>query len=125
MRKIIAIIDDEMDIGYLLKSNLGSEPYDVFCFQDLKSGVQALPEIKPQFLFLDINFPDGCGLDYIGTIKSTIPECIIIVISAHDELTQMNTAKNAGANDFIPKPFTKDLILERIHKFSIQESSLN
>jgi len=125
MRKIIAIIDDEVDIGYLLKSNIGSEFFDVFCFQDLTSGIRALPDLNPQILFLDINFPDGCGLDYIQTIKSSLPECIIIMISAYDEATQVKTAKSAGANDFIPKPFTKDIILERIHKFCLSGSSMN
>lgn len=125
MRKVIAIIDDEVDIGYLIKSNLRQETFDVFCFQDLKSGVKALSELKPQFLFLDINFPDGCGLDYIQSIRITVPDCIIIIISAYDEINQVNTAKKAGANDFLPKPFTRDLVLERIKKFSFQKPSLN
>jgi len=125
MRKVIAIIDDEVDIGYLLKSNLGSETFDVFCFQDLKSGIKALPELNPQFLFLDINFPDGCSLDYIELIKSSVPDCIIILISAYDELSQINLARKAGANDFLPKPFSRDNVLERIQKFNIQETSIN
>lgn len=118
MRRKIAIIDDEVDIGYLLKSNIGSDKFEVVCFQDLITGLSSLKELNPQFLFLDINFPNGNGLDHIGHIKTLLPNCFIIVISAHDEIKQILAAKSAGANDFIPKPFTRDLILDRLNKYT-------
>jgi len=122
MRKNIVILDDELDIGYLLKSNIGTEIYDVFCFQDLKSGIQETEKLNPLFLFIDINFPDGNGLDYVPYLKSTLPECIIIVISAYDEESLIQRALSSGAQDFLPKPFTRDMVLGRISKFSMQGS---
>ncbi len=118
MRSKIAIIDDEIDIGYLLKSNFDAKLYDVFCFQDLLVGVSALEALNPQFLFLDVNFPNGNGLDHVQNIRKLVPNCFIIIISAQDELRHILHAKQEGAHDFIAKPFTRDIILERVRSFT-------
>ena len=101
----IVIIDDENDICYLLENSLRKFDFKVYSFNTLMQGINKLPELRPYLVFLDINLPDGNGLDALPEIKKAIPHSRIILMSAYDSPVEKTKAIREGAEEFVSKPF--------------------
>ncbi len=113
------IIDDEVDICYLLKSVLRFNNIEADYVTSLAEAQKALQEsVSPPFIFLDNHLSDGLGIDYIRQIKEQHPASKIIMITAHDTASDREKAYQEGVDFFIGKPFTKDTILQTIEKIS-------
>src|SRR5690242_8563736 len=110
----VLIIDDEQDICFLLRNLLEKQKYDVKISHTLRDGFIKLGEYHPQILFLDINLPDGSGLELLKTIKTDYPDMKIIMISAYDGWVERNKAKENGADAYLSKPLNKELVLETL-----------
>ena len=115
----ILIIDDETDICYLLVNmlrlkNLGA----VFASSLLDAN--RLIENKNDFLFifLDNHLPDGLGVNYIRRLKKACPSSKVVMITAHDNQTDREKARSEGADFFIGKPFSRELIFKTIDALS-------
>ena len=109
------IIDDEEDICFLLKNMLKSLDLDATSAGTLKGGFQSLKRVSFDIVFLDINLPDGSGLEAIEEIKTAFNHNIkIIMISAFDSFSERKIAAQKGANYFIGKPLTKDKIIDAL-----------
>src|SRR4030095_5276094 len=99
----VLIVDDEKEICILLAAIMRQHhmvPSYVHTIADAKQTVESK---KPQLLFLDINLPDGSGIELLSDLKKSYPHMKIIVISAFDSLKEK--AFDYGAFDFLPKPF--------------------
>ena len=110
------IIDDEEDICFLLTSILKKINIHTTHVHNLRQANTALDEAVPEIIFLDNYLPDGKGIHYIQHIKSKIPAAKIIVITAQDSVAEKSFALQTGADDFIAKPFNRELIYQSIHK---------
>jgi DNA-binding response OmpR family regulator len=108
------IIDDEPDICFLLKNLLQKRKFDVKISHTLRDGLINIGEFSPQILFLDVNLPDGSGLELLKTIKHDNPQLKVVMISAYDGYLERNKAKENGANFFLSKPLDKELILDAL-----------
>jgi two-component system, OmpR family, response regulator len=104
------IIDDETDICYLLSKLLKKKNLDTAFVNSLSEASNALKESNPEIIFLDNHLPDGLGINYISYIKKNYPHTKIIMITAHDSLDDRAKAFKNGADFFIGKPFTNDII---------------
>lgn len=102
----ILIIDDESEIVSLLTRLLIKQGYQVCAAHNLKDGFESLRAIKPDILFLDMNLPDGNGLEQLSKIKAHFPDLRVIMISAFDIDEHRKKAKADGAYHFLSKPFT-------------------
>lgn len=103
VRQKILIVDDEQDICRLLEFIFIKKGYEVCYVHTLYDGFNALNAVTPTIIFLDINLPDGSGLDALLAIKTSHPQSTIISISA---LNAKQKALANGASYFIGKPFT-------------------
>jgi two-component system, OmpR family, response regulator len=114
--KHILIIDDEKDICFLLSSMLKRKHYTVSFVNTLGDGFEYLSSssVKPFLVFMDINLPDGSGLNHISQIKTLYPNTKIILISAYDSDLEKNTASEHGADLFLAKPFNKELVYKAL-----------
>ena len=104
------IIDDEQDICFLLGNVLKQKNYSVINSNTLKEGRRKLQELKPELLFLDIHLPDGSSLGEISSIRNDFPGMKIVVMSAYDGFAEKNTAMQSGADCFLSKPLSQELI---------------
>lgn len=109
-RESVLIIDDEIDICFLLGGMLRRRDYPVSYANSLEEGLQKIDSLLPSILFLDINLPDGSGLDHIRGIKTRHPHLRIIMISAYDGINERTKAAREGAENFISKPFNKETV---------------
>lgn len=110
MKESVLIIDDEIDICFLVSHMLRKKQYPVSFANSLEEGLQKMDSLLPSILFLDINLPDGSGLDQIKIIKARFPHIKIVMISAYDGTNERMKARQEGADHFIGKPLNKELI---------------
>lgn len=108
------IVEDEIDICFLLTGILRKKNLQTFFVNNLHEAIDVLAVKHPSILFLDNNLPDGSGVDFIHQIKVQHPLTRIIMITADDTLANKNKALKAGADFFIGKPFTRDMINKTI-----------
>ena len=106
----VLIIDDELDICYLLSGILRQKKLRTSYVNTLSEAEEALKTDPPALLFLDNHLPDGFGLDFIHHIKHNYPLTKIIMITAHDSAAERNRAYTEGVDFFISKPFTREVI---------------
>ncbi len=102
----ILIIDDEPDICRLLQLSLVRHGYQVKYVNSLTEGMKHLENQRPDILFLDINLPDGSGLEALPSIKRQCPDLPVITISAYDNGPEKQQALDTGAAYFLAKPFS-------------------
>jgi DNA-binding response OmpR family regulator len=110
----VLIIDDETDICYLLSTLLKQRNLEPGYVNTLSDAQKALEKETPGIIFLDNHLPDGLGINFIEYIKSRFPEAKIIMITAHDTATDKHKALTQGADFFISKPFSRDIIYKTV-----------
>ena len=108
------IIDDEIDICYLLSGILRNKNIQSNYVKTLAEAKSALATQHPEIIFLDNHLPDGMGVDFIGQIKQNNPGSKIVLITAYDTGADRVKAAAEGVNFFIAKPFTRDMIYQTI-----------
>ncbi|MCC3702321.1 two-component system response regulator KdpE [Rouxiella badensis] len=125
----ILIVEDEKEIRRFVRTALEGEGMKVFESETLQRGLIEAGTRKPDLVILDLGLPDGDGLEYIRDLRhwSSIP---IIVLSARTSEEDKIAALDAGADDFLTKPFGVGELLARVrvalrrHAGGQQESPL-
>lgn len=112
----VLIVDDELDICYLLGGILKQKKLKTSYVNTLSDAETAIRTDPPEILFLDNHLPDGLGLDFIRYVKVNAPATKIIMITAHDSAAERKMAYSEGVDFFISKPFNRDTIYSTIDK---------
>ncbi|HET7311274.1 MAG TPA: response regulator [Mycobacteriales bacterium] len=112
MTKVL-VVDDEPALVRALRVNLAAHDYDVTIAYDGRSALKRTAQDHPDVVILDLGLPDIDGSEVIDGIRgwSAVP---IIVLSARDQEREKVTALDAGADDFVTKPFGMDELLARV-----------
>lgn len=108
------IIDDEVDICYLLSNMLNKINIETEYVNTITIGLKTIRNNKPEIIFLDNRLPDGMGVEFIPQIKKDFPNSKLILISSYDTPDDIKYATLKGADHFISKPFSRDKIYETI-----------
>lgn len=117
MNKDILIVDDAVFMRMMLKSILTEAGYAVAGeAEDGAAAVKAWQELKPALTLMDITMPVMDGIRATRLIKKEDPAAKIIICSALGQQAQVIEAIEAGASDFVVKPFQKQRILEAVKK---------
>lgn len=100
----VLIVEDEQAIRRFLRTALEAEALRVYDAETLQRGLLEAATRKPDLVILDLGLPDGDGLDFIRDFRqwSAVP---IIVLSARSEESDKIAALDAGADDYLSKPF--------------------
>jgi two-component system, OmpR family, KDP operon response regulator KdpE len=109
----VLVIDDETALLRALRINLRARDYTVHTATDGTSGLAVMARDHPDIVIVDLGLPDMDGADVIAGIRgwSTAP---IIVLSARGEEAQKVHALDAGADDYVTKPFGMNELLARL-----------
>ena len=112
MTKVL-VIDDEAPILHALRINLSARKYEVSTAADGTAGLAAMARDRPDVLILDLGLPDMDGTDVIRGVRgwTSTP---IIVLSAWGQESQKVAALDAGADDYVTKPFGMDELLAEV-----------
>jgi len=109
----VLVIDDEAPILRALRINLSARKFEVSTASDGASGLAAMARDRPDVLILDLGLPDMDGTDVIRGVRgwTSTP---IIVLSASGQESKKVAALDAGADDYVTKPFGMDELLARL-----------
>jgi two-component system KDP operon response regulator KdpE len=109
----VLVIDDEEPILRALRINLTARQYEVSTAADAASGLAAMARVRPDVLILDLGLPDMDGTEVIRGVRgwTSTP---IIVLSAWGQESQKVAALDAGADDYVTKPFGMNELLARL-----------
>jgi two-component system KDP operon response regulator KdpE len=109
----IIVVEDEVQIRRFLRTTLVSEGYQVFEAETGKQGLTEAAMRKPDLIILDLGLPDMDGVEVVKGIRlwSSIP---IIILSARSQESDKISALDAGADDYLVKPFGAGELLARI-----------
>jgi len=108
----ILIVDDEIDICYLLSGILRQKNYRTTYVNTLSDTELLLKKEVFSVIFLDNHLPDGLGIDFISYIKKYYPHIKVIMITANDTPADRQKAVKEGVDYFMSKPFTRDMIYD-------------
>jgi two-component system chemotaxis response regulator CheY len=112
------VVDDSKTIRIIIRRILIDLGYEVL---EATNGVHALEVIEPEkslvrLVLADWNMPEMNGLELLKRLRQD-PELAslkVIMVTTETELTQMASALDAGANEYVMKPFTKDILKEKL-----------
>jgi two-component system OmpR family response regulator len=119
----VLIVDDELDICYLLSGMLKQRNFRAAFVNSLSDAVTALQADTPSLLFLDNHLPDGFGLDFIPYVKKNYPDVKVVMITAHDGAAERKKAYTGGVDMFIAKPLNRKMIFDAIDKLYSPDST--
>lgn len=117
MAKTVLIVDDAAFMRMMLKDILTKANYEVV--GEASNGQEAIEkyqELKPNFVTMDITMPIKDGIQAIKEIKKIDPNAKIIVCSAMGQQAMVIESIQAGAKDFIVKPFQANRVIEALQK---------
>ena len=107
----VLIVDDEPQIGDVLRSYLERDGYGVTLAAMVKDALEAIEARRPDLVLLDVTLPDGSGLDVLRTIRDRgIP---VIMLTARAEEVDRIIGLELGADDYITKPFSPREVVAR------------
>lgn len=112
-KQIVLVIEDEKNIGNYIETILISNGYKALRAMNGMSGMSMCTSHHPDLILLDLGLPDVDGMEVIQRVRgfSNVP---IIVISARTQEKEKVSALDAGADDYITKPFGSEELLARI-----------
>ncbi len=113
----ILIVDDAAFMRMMIKDILTKNGYNVS--GESENGVEAIKryeELKPDLVIMDITMPEMDGIEAVRRIKANDPAARIIMCSAMGQQAMVIDAIQAGARDFIVKPFQPERVVEAVKK---------
>lgn len=114
--KKILIIEDEGDICLLLNIILKNKEIDLDHVNTIARAKEYLSQEKPSVILLDNKLPDGRGLDFISYIRENYPEIKIVMITGDLAASAEELALSQGADVFLEKPFTRDVVMNSVQE---------
>ncbi|MDH5723242.1 MAG: response regulator transcription factor [Alphaproteobacteria bacterium] len=113
MKNKIVLVDDDRNILVSVSMALEAEGFEVMTFNDGESGLKGIIEQKPDLVILDVKMPRMDGIEVLSKLRELSQIPVIFLTSKDDEIDQV-IGLRMGADDYITKPFSQRLLLERI-----------
>ena len=112
--KRILIVEDDALLNKTLAYNLFSDGWDVTPALNAKTAANLLAGRSYDLVLLDINLPDGNGYDLCRLVKPEHPDTVVIFLTANDQESDQLRGYEAGAVDYITKPFSIEALQRKI-----------
>ncbi|WP_348729790.1 response regulator [uncultured Mycolicibacterium sp.] len=109
----VLVVDDEPQILRALRINLSVRGYDVVTVTNGTDALRAAADFRPEVVILDLGLPDMSGIEVLGGIRGWL-NAPVIVLSARTDSSDKVQALDAGADDYVTKPFGMDELLARL-----------
>lgn len=110
----ILVVDDEQAVRESLRRSLRFNGYDTLIASDGVEAVETVHRENPELLILDVMMPNMDGLEVCRTLRSEGWDRPILVLTARDGVSDRVAGLDAGADDYLPKPFALEELLARV-----------
>jgi CheY-like chemotaxis protein/predicted transcriptional regulator len=112
-KKTVMVIDDSIVIRKMIEIALEEEDFNIVTAVSGKEGLELVGKEKPNLVILDMMLPDMSGIEVLKSLK-TDKSLPVIMLSGKDSPQLIETAKEVGVNDFLPKPFRDEELVEKV-----------
>jgi len=109
----ILVVDDETQITRVLRTTLSSQTYDVRVANDGETALEIMKDWVPHLVITDLSMPNMDGLELTRRLRTTTKVPIVILSVRGEERTKVQ-ALDAGADDYVTKPFGMEELLARV-----------
>lgn len=114
MKPHILVVEDEAKLAQFIKLELEFEDYEVTIAPDGLSGLSNARELQPDLILLDWMLPGISGPEICRRLRQTGDKVPIILLTAKDEVSDRVAGLDAGADDYVIKPFSIEELLARV-----------
>ena len=123
----ILLVEDEIKLARFIELELSSEGYRVSVANDGMAGLTLARESAPELMILDWMLPGLSGIEVCRRLRATGNKVPVILLTARDEVSDRVTGLDAGADDYLVKPFSIEELLARVraHLRRTQEVDLD
>lgn len=111
----LLIIEDDISLNQGLSKALKADDRQIISCPDMKAAREQLLCGTASLILLDINLPDGSGLDLLQEIKAKVPDIPVILLTANDTDMDIVDGLERGADDYITKPFSLSVLRARVN----------
>ena len=115
----VLIVDDEPDVCFLFEKILRKRNLRSGSANNLADATSLIEKRRPYLIFLDNSLPDGKGIDFIPYLKSHYPHTKVIMVTANDSPDDQQAAYLKGADDFLGKPLSLELINNTLDRMTV------
>ena len=124
IRDKVLIIEDEPNISSFISAILSANDYDTMIAQNGRSAVATISSHCPDIILLDLGLPDMDGISILKFVREW-STCPVIVISARNHENDKVEALDAGADDYLTKPFASKELLARVRALTRRYETYN
>lgn len=110
----VLVVDDEQAVRESLRRSLGFNGYEVMLASDGEEALSIIGEENPDLVILDIMMPKIDGIEVCRQLRSTGYERPVLMLTARDEVSERVAGLDAGADDYLAKPFALEELLARV-----------
>lgn len=110
----VLLIEDNADLGQAVREQIGDDGHAVDWVQTLAHAQLAIGSTPYDLLLLDLMLPDGRGIDFLRRLRSAADRTPVIILTAMDQLSDRIAGLNAGADDYLVKPFDLSELSARV-----------
>lgn len=117
-QKTILIVEDDEDFRTILKKILSKEGFKILTASNGAEGLASYEEAEPDLVILDVHLPDALGTEICRKIRDEgpRPNTPVLLCTVRSGIVSVAEGLNAGASDYILKPFSPDDLLARVKK---------
>ena len=120
------VVDDSRALRRILSEMLRQAGFEVF---DAGNGREALTRLQTtgplDVVLVDWNMPEMNGLEFVRAVRAdaTYQQMPLVMVTTETEIEQMQSALESGANEYVMKPFTSDVILDKLRLLNVLEDA--
>jgi len=118
----VLVVEDEARLGQFLRQGLSENAHTVTLVGTCENANDALVETKYDLIVLDLSLPDGDGLDLVREWRASGFNEPVLILSARDGLEDRIKGLDAGADDYLPKPFSLEELLAKMRALIRRQS---
>lgn len=116
MSRTILVVDDAAFMRMMIRDILAKEGYTIHEAVNGRDAIEKFDEVQPDLVTMDITMPELDGISALRTIRESNPSARILMVSAMGQQKMIVEALEAGALDFLVKPFQPTKVLETVKK---------
>jgi two-component system chemotaxis response regulator CheY len=114
----VLVVDDAAFMRMRLKKLLEDQGYEVVEAQNGREALERYQDVQPALVLMDITMPEMDGIEAVRTLIERDPDARVVMVSALGQQAMVLAAIQAGAKDFIVKPFQPDRVLTAVAKWA-------
>jgi DNA-binding response OmpR family regulator len=114
-RPVVLLVDDDAAVRRSVAEGLELEGFEVVAASGGRAALAAVESVTPAVVVLDLSMPDLDGLEVLRRVRATGDDVPVCILSARDEVDDRVRGLEAGADDYVVKPFALEEVAARLH----------